>query len=176
MLLIIQSYVMPAISRRECGCFCSLLITILIAKIPVSRFHRKYSNTGFVEYFCVITTPGAFRIVFIQTWICGGGNSMAAGNCQRRSRVNFLTASGVFTPLLKYNLSPTIKLSRLITSSVFFFSVSLIRLSKFSAPNFPSSSPLVATNRIPYSVGVIFQAPRPCSSMTPNLRRIIHSL
>ena len=59
MLLIIQSYVMPAISRRECGCFCALLITILIAKIPVSRFHRKYSNTGFVEYFCVITTPGA---------------------------------------------------------------------------------------------------------------------
>lgn len=73
------------------------------------------------------------------------------------SRVNFFIVLGVFISLLKYNLSLIIKLSRLIISSVFFFSVLFIRLSKFLAFNFFFFSSLVVINRILYSVGVFFR-------------------
>ena len=83
MLLIIKPDIMPACSRREGGGFCTLLIAILIPKIPVSCLHRKYRNTGFVKNFRVVTAPGTLRIIFIQYRIGRSGNSMTTRNCQR---------------------------------------------------------------------------------------------
>ena len=80
MLLIIQTHIVPAISRRERGGFGALLVTIFLAKIPVRCLNGQHRNSRFIEDLSVIATTGAFGIVLIQARITGGGNAMIARN------------------------------------------------------------------------------------------------
>ncbi len=80
MLLIIQTHVVPAISRRERGGFGALLITIFLTKAPVCRFDGQHRNSRFIEDLGVIAATGAFGIGLIEAWIAGGGNSMIVRN------------------------------------------------------------------------------------------------
>ena len=100
---------------------------------------------------------------------------MRAGIASARSRVEFTYAARRALSAVKIELIPTIRLSRLITSNVFFFSSALMRLARDSQPSFSFFFAAGRNKRMLYFVGISFIR-RPAKHHAQTRRVIIQSL